>query len=227
MLFADLLSCGARGEVSQTPGALCALGQAAFKRWIWFLQVEAFGAAVESLSRSWSSQNPELGYETALLSVSVKLGMYIAQKIPSVREQLVELINRNQVRDYIQHQGGWVSAESPRAAGSAPSLGSSGHSLRGVDSNSTIHWRSQRGAEPWPLVPCSSAARCSGCASCIGHCPGEVQCIPCGPCSISSSALLTPPMQSHWRPCSEAVRSVSLPWELLLLLSWIRPQGIN
>ncbi|XP_014461157.1 bcl-2-like protein 15 [Alligator mississippiensis] len=70
-------------------------------------KVEAFGAAVESLSRSWSSQNPELGYETALLSVSVKLGMYIAQKIPSVREQLVELINRNQVRDYIQHQGGW------------------------------------------------------------------------------------------------------------------------
>uniref|UniRef100_A0A7M4F9Q3 BCL2 like 15 n=1 Tax=Crocodylus porosus TaxID=8502 RepID=A0A7M4F9Q3_CROPO len=136
-------------------------------------KVEAFQAAVESLSRSWSSQNPELGYERALLSVSVKLGMYVAQKIPAVKEQLVELINGNRrVRGYIQNQGGWVSAEFPRAEGSAPSLGSSGHSLRGADSNSTVHWHSQRGAEPRPLVPCSSATCCSGCASWIGqwHC---------------------------------------------------------
>ncbi|XP_019369643.1 PREDICTED: bcl-2-like protein 15 [Gavialis gangeticus] len=75
-------------------------------------KVEAFRAAVESLSRSWSSQNPELGYERALLSVSVKLGMYVAQKIPAVKEQLVELINRNrQVRGYIQNQGGWENLE--------------------------------------------------------------------------------------------------------------------
>ncbi|XP_019402349.1 PREDICTED: bcl-2-like protein 15 [Crocodylus porosus] len=75
-------------------------------------KVEAFQAAVESLSRSWSSQNPELGYERALLSVSVKLGMYVAQKIPAVKEQLVELINGNRrVRGYIQNQGGWENLE--------------------------------------------------------------------------------------------------------------------
>uniref|UniRef100_A0A8C8SH49 BCL2 like 15 n=1 Tax=Pelusios castaneus TaxID=367368 RepID=A0A8C8SH49_9SAUR len=73
-------------------------------------KVEEFGATVDSLSKSWSSLNPELGYERAFLAVSVKLLMYLAQKVPAVvtQIQLVELINGNhEVRGYIENQGGW------------------------------------------------------------------------------------------------------------------------
>ncbi|KAM8795944.1 bcl-2-like protein 15 [Eudromia elegans] len=43
-------------------------------------KAEKFGAAVDSLSRSWSNQNPEFCYERAFLAISVKLAMYIAKK---------------------------------------------------------------------------------------------------------------------------------------------------
>ncbi|NWX88217.1 B2L15 protein, partial [Nothoprocta ornata] len=79
-----------------------------------YLQVEKFGAAVDSLSRSWSIQNPEFCYERAFLAISVKLAMCIAKKVPTMlhRIQLVELINRNsQVRSYIESSGGWVSIQ--------------------------------------------------------------------------------------------------------------------
>lgn len=75
--------------------------------------MEEFGATVDSLSRSWSSLNPELGYERAFLAVSVKLLVYLARKVPAVATQLqlVELINGNrEVRGYIETRGGWVSA---------------------------------------------------------------------------------------------------------------------
>ncbi|KFW72672.1 Bcl-2-like 15, partial [Pygoscelis adeliae] len=74
-------------------------------------KMEKFGAAVESLSRSWSNQNPELVYERVFLSVSVKLLMHVAKKIPSVVQprQLINAINGNsQVRSYIEACGGWV-----------------------------------------------------------------------------------------------------------------------
>ncbi|NWU65843.1 B2L15 protein, partial [Pterocles burchelli] len=75
------------------------------------LQMEKFGAAVESLSRSWSDQNPELLYERAFLSVSVKLLMYVVEKVPALvrPHQLAQVINGNsQVRSYIEACGGWV-----------------------------------------------------------------------------------------------------------------------
>ncbi|KAF1461153.1 Bcl-2-like protein 15, partial [Pygoscelis antarcticus] len=75
------------------------------------LQMEKFGAAVESLSRSWSNQNPELVYERVFLSVSVKLVMHVAKKVPSLVQpsQLINVINGNsQVRSYIEACGGWV-----------------------------------------------------------------------------------------------------------------------
>ncbi|NXG77761.1 B2L15 protein, partial [Baryphthengus martii] len=75
------------------------------------LQVEKFGAAVDSLTRRWSDQNPELVYEKAFLCVSVKLVMYLAKKVPALRpcNQLTEVINGNsQVRKYIEDRGGWV-----------------------------------------------------------------------------------------------------------------------
>ncbi|NXE23604.1 B2L15 protein, partial [Ardeotis kori] len=74
-------------------------------------QVEKFGAAVDSLSRSWSEQNPELVYERAFLCVSVKLLMHVAKKVPAMLRpsQLIEAINGNsQVRNYIEAHGGWV-----------------------------------------------------------------------------------------------------------------------
>ncbi|KFQ76211.1 Bcl-2-like 15, partial [Phoenicopterus ruber ruber] len=74
-------------------------------------KMEKFGAAVDSLSRSWSDQNPELVYERAFLSLSVKLIMHVAKKIPDMvhPNQLIEVINGNsQVRNYIQAHGGWV-----------------------------------------------------------------------------------------------------------------------
>ncbi|NXE50265.1 B2L15 protein, partial [Casuarius casuarius] len=81
----------------------------------WCLQIEKFGAAVDSLSRSWSNQNPELCYERAFLTVSVKLAMCIAKKVPAMVPHipLVELINGNsRVRSYIESCGGWVSMQS-------------------------------------------------------------------------------------------------------------------
>ncbi|NWJ08378.1 B2L15 protein, partial [Crypturellus undulatus] len=80
----------------------------------WHLQVEKFGAAVDSLSRSWSNQNSEFCYERAFLAISVKLAMCVAKKLPAMlhRIQLVELINGNsQVRSYIESSGGWVSMQ--------------------------------------------------------------------------------------------------------------------
>ncbi|KFZ61525.1 Bcl-2-like 15, partial [Podiceps cristatus] len=74
-------------------------------------KIEKFGAAVDCLSRRWSDQNPELVYEKTFLSVSVKLFMYVAKKIPAMvhPSQLTEAINGNsQVRNYIEACGGWV-----------------------------------------------------------------------------------------------------------------------
>ncbi|NXS65544.1 B2L15 protein, partial [Pandion haliaetus] len=75
------------------------------------LQMEKFGAAVDSLSRSWSDQNPELVYERVFLCVSVKLLMHVAKKVPAMvhPNQLIKVINGNsQVRNYIEACGGWV-----------------------------------------------------------------------------------------------------------------------
>ncbi|NXT49690.1 B2L15 protein, partial [Pluvianellus socialis] len=77
------------------------------------LQMEKFGAAVETLSRSWSGQNPGLDYERVFLSVSVKLLMYVAKKIPAAvhPRHLIRVINGNpQVKNYIEAHGGWVRA---------------------------------------------------------------------------------------------------------------------
>ncbi|NXG63331.1 B2L15 protein, partial [Hemiprocne comata] len=76
-----------------------------------FLQMEKFEAAVHSLSRSWRAQNPQMAYEIAFLSVSVKLLMHVAKKVPAMvrPSQLVQVINGNsQVRSYIEACGGWV-----------------------------------------------------------------------------------------------------------------------
>uniref|UniRef100_U3IW84 BCL2 like 15 n=1 Tax=Anas platyrhynchos platyrhynchos TaxID=8840 RepID=U3IW84_ANAPP len=78
-------------------------------------QILCFGAAVDSLSRSWSDQNPEMVYERAFLSVSVKLMMHILKKVPSMfhPSQLIKVINGNaQVKNYIEAHGGWVSTRS-------------------------------------------------------------------------------------------------------------------
>ncbi|KAI6072683.1 BCL2-like protein 15 [Aix galericulata] len=75
-------------------------------------KMEKFGAAVDSLSRSWSDQNPEMVYERAFLSVSVKLMMHILKKVPSMfhPSQLITVINGNaQVKNYIEAHGGWLS----------------------------------------------------------------------------------------------------------------------
>ncbi|KAM6040789.1 bcl-2-like protein 15 isoform 1-T1 [Theristicus caerulescens] len=73
-------------------------------------KMEKFGAAVDFLSRIWSDQNPGLVYEKAFLSISVKLVMHVAKKIPSMvhPSQLIQVINGNsQVRSYIEACGGW------------------------------------------------------------------------------------------------------------------------
>ncbi|KFP69177.1 Bcl-2-like 15, partial [Cariama cristata] len=75
------------------------------------LQMEKFGAAVDSLSSSWSDQNPTLVYERAFLCVSVKLLLHVAKKVPAMvhPNQLTKVINGNsQVRNYIEACGGWV-----------------------------------------------------------------------------------------------------------------------
>ncbi|NXG84291.1 B2L15 protein, partial [Stercorarius parasiticus] len=77
-------------------------------RW---LQMEKFGAAVDSLSRSWSDRNPELVYERAFLCVSAKLLMYLFKKVPAMVDPsyVIRAINGNsQVRNYIEAHGGWV-----------------------------------------------------------------------------------------------------------------------
>ncbi|NWS76342.1 B2L15 protein, partial [Crotophaga sulcirostris] len=74
-------------------------------------KMEQFGAAVDSLSRSWSDQHPELVYEKAFLCVSVKLLMHLTKKVPAMvrPSQLISVINGNlQVRRYIEACGGWV-----------------------------------------------------------------------------------------------------------------------
>ncbi|XP_065596267.1 bcl-2-like protein 15 [Cyrtonyx montezumae] len=73
-------------------------------------KVEKFGAAVESLSRRWSDQNPELLYERAFLSISVKLMVYILKKGVAMADpsHLIKAINQNaQVKNYIEACGGW------------------------------------------------------------------------------------------------------------------------
>ncbi|NXV17835.1 B2L15 protein, partial [Cepphus grylle] len=73
--------------------------------------MENFGAAVDSLSRSWSDRNPELVYERAFLCVSAKLLMYLFKKVPAMvhPSYLIRAINGNsQVRNYIEAHGGWV-----------------------------------------------------------------------------------------------------------------------
>ncbi|XP_051494880.1 bcl-2-like protein 15 [Apus apus] len=77
-------------------------------------KMEKFEAAVSSLSRTWSAQNPEMAYEIAFLSVSVKLVIHVAKKIPTVvhPHQLTQVINGNpQVRSYIEARGGWENLE--------------------------------------------------------------------------------------------------------------------
>ncbi|NXN40076.1 B2L15 protein, partial [Rhinoptilus africanus] len=76
-------------------------------------EMEKFGAAVDSLSRSWIDRNPELVYEKAFLCVSVKLLMYLVKKVPAIAivgpSYLTRAINGNsQVRNYIEAHGGWV-----------------------------------------------------------------------------------------------------------------------
>ncbi|NXT85265.1 B2L15 protein, partial [Zapornia atra] len=74
-------------------------------------KMEKFGAAVETLSQSWCDQNPELAYERAFLSVSVKLLMHVFKKVPAMVQpiQLIKVINGNaQVRRHIEASGGWV-----------------------------------------------------------------------------------------------------------------------
>ncbi|NWX20394.1 B2L15 protein, partial [Aegotheles bennettii] len=74
-------------------------------------QMQKFGDAVDDFSRIWSAQNPGLAFEMAVLSVSVKLLMHVAKKVPAMvhPNQLVEVINGNsQVRSYIEAHGGWV-----------------------------------------------------------------------------------------------------------------------
>lgn len=63
---------------------------------------------MESISKNFIQQNPELAFEKACLVVSVKLCTYLAGKVASVNTLLTEFFNGN-LRDYIEEQGGWVS----------------------------------------------------------------------------------------------------------------------
>ncbi|NWR77667.1 B2L15 protein, partial [Centropus unirufus] len=75
------------------------------------LQMERFGSAVDSLSKSWSDQHPELAYEKAFLCVSVKLLMHLTKKVPAMvhPSHFIRVINGNlRVRSYIEASGGWV-----------------------------------------------------------------------------------------------------------------------
>ncbi|NXC49661.1 B2L15 protein, partial [Penelope pileata] len=73
-------------------------------------KMEQFGAAVDSLCRRWSDQNPELVYERAFLSISVKLMMYVLEnrRTRADPSHLIKVINENaQVKNYIEAHGGW------------------------------------------------------------------------------------------------------------------------
>ncbi|XP_009637682.1 bcl-2-like protein 15 [Egretta garzetta] len=77
-------------------------------------KMEKFGAAVDSLSRTWSDRNPEMAYERAFLSIAVKLLMHVTKKVPAIvqRNQLVQAINGNsRVRSYIESCGGWENLD--------------------------------------------------------------------------------------------------------------------
>ncbi|NXO54913.1 B2L15 protein, partial [Aramus guarauna] len=74
-------------------------------------KMEKFGTAVETLSQRWCDQNPELVYERAFLSVSVKLLMHVIKKVSAMVQpiQLIKAINGNsRVRNHIEACGGWV-----------------------------------------------------------------------------------------------------------------------
>ncbi|CAI5777842.1 Uncharacterized protein PODLI_1B036327 [Podarcis lilfordi] len=76
-----------------------------------------FKENVESLSKTWTIQNPELEYEKAFLVVAVKLFRYIAKKAHGVAQPrlLTEAINAApEVRHYIERQGGWENLENRR-----------------------------------------------------------------------------------------------------------------
>ncbi|XP_028590369.2 bcl-2-like protein 15 isoform X2 [Podarcis muralis] len=76
-----------------------------------------FKENVETLSKTWTIQNPELAYEKAFLVVAVKLFRYIAKKARAVAQPrlLTEAINAApEVRHYIERQGGWEILENRR-----------------------------------------------------------------------------------------------------------------
>ncbi|XP_053249517.1 bcl-2-like protein 15 isoform X1 [Podarcis raffonei] len=76
-----------------------------------------FKENVETLSKTWTIQNPELAYEKAFLVVAVKFFRYIAKKAPGVAQPrlLTEAINAApEVRHYIERQGGWENLENRR-----------------------------------------------------------------------------------------------------------------
>ncbi|XP_068275612.1 bcl-2-like protein 15 [Nyctibius grandis] len=77
-------------------------------------KMEEFGAAVDSIVRSWSDQQPELFYERAFLCVSVKLLMHVAKRVTAMVRpiHLINAINGNsRVRNYIETHGGWENLD--------------------------------------------------------------------------------------------------------------------
>ncbi|XP_033008887.1 bcl-2-like protein 15 isoform X2 [Lacerta agilis] len=76
-----------------------------------------FKENVETLSKTWTIQNPELEYEKAFLLVAVKLFIYIAKKAHDVAQPrlLTEAINAApEVQHYVERQGGWENLENRR-----------------------------------------------------------------------------------------------------------------